>query len=355
MAASSSPSATIPLRDLSLVSPSIKPLLSFNLQAPNSLRNIRTRASFSLDFPQHRSSHKSGGSEIPLLSSIMNDSEKLAFGECSSEQQMNSYSKDISGCSQQNILIRNSVGENLVGILHEAGSTELVILCHGFRSSKESKTILNLANALVKERMSVFRFDFAGNGDSEGSFQYGNYRKEVQDLRAVVLYFQKQKQKVCAIAGHSKGGNVVLLYASIYHDIPRVINISGRFNLKRGIEDRLGKDYMQRIKEDGFIDVKDKSGAFLYKVTEESLIDRLTTDMLTACHSIDQNCRVLTVHGSDDDIVPPEDAYEFGNHMVNHKLHIIQGADHRYMAHQEQLAELLLDFIKSDLVEDGIV
>lgn len=53
---------------------------------------------------------------------------------------------------------------------------------------------------------------------------------------------------------------MVLLYASMYHDVPIVINLSGRFALDRGIEDRLGKEFMQRIKKDGFIDVKDRTG-----------------------------------------------------------------------------------------------
>ena len=37
---------------------------------------------------------------------------------------------------QSRILISNDQGEKLVGTLHEAGSKRLVILCHGFRSSK---------------------------------------------------------------------------------------------------------------------------------------------------------------------------------------------------------------------------
>jgi hypothetical protein len=53
---------------------------------------------------------------------------------------------------------------------------------------------------------------------------------------------------------------VVLLYPSKYHDIHTVVNLSGRYDLKKGIEERLGKDSMQRIKEDGFIDVKNKTG-----------------------------------------------------------------------------------------------
>lgn len=40
------------------------------------------------------------------------------------------------GIQQQRIIIQNKYGEKLVGVLHETGSIELVILCHGFRSSK---------------------------------------------------------------------------------------------------------------------------------------------------------------------------------------------------------------------------
>jgi len=56
------------------------------------------------------------------------------------------------------------------------------------------------------------------------------------------------------------GGNVVLFYASKYKDIHIVVNISGRFNLVRGMEGRLGKRFMQKIKQDGYIDVKNKRG-----------------------------------------------------------------------------------------------
>ncbi|WOK92391.1 hypothetical protein Cni_G01082 [Canna indica] len=280
------------------------------------------------------------------------DADKLIFsGESSGflkgpTTQISSSQIEVSSVSEQKVVIRNIYGENLVGILHEAGSLELVILCHGFQSSKESKTLVNLADALVSENISVFRFDFAGNGDSDGSFQYGNYRREVEDLRAVIQHFSGQKWKVHAIVGHSKGGNVVLLYASIFHDISTVVNISCRFNLKRGINDRLGNDFMEKMKNNGYIDVMDKMGRFIYRVTQESLIDRLSTDMHAACLSIDKNCKVLTVHGSEDDIVPPEDAFEFDKLIVNHKLHIIKGADHRFISHQNDLARILMEFIR---------
>lgn len=56
------------------------------------------------------------------------------------------------------------------------------------------------------------------------------------------------------------GGDVVLLYASKYCNIPAVVNVSGRYDLNKGIEERFGEDFMEKIKQEGFIDVKNKTG-----------------------------------------------------------------------------------------------
>lgn len=260
--------------------------------------------------------------------------------------QLHSSLSDSSNVSQEKIVITNRYGEKIVGLLHEAGSNDIVVLCHGFRSSKESRTILCLSDALTSENISVFRFDFTGNGESEGTFQYGNYYKEVDDLRDVILHFKKHKRDTRGIAGHSKGGNVVILYSSIHRDVASIINMSGRFDLRRGIADRLGSDYMEKIDRYGFIDVGVKTGRSIYRVTKESLMDRLKIDMKSSCMSIDPKCRVLTIHGSDDDIVPSEDALEFDKYISNHELSIIEGADHRYSLHHLELATIVLKFIK---------
>lgn len=55
---------------------------------------------------------------------------------------------------------------------------------------------------------------------------------------------------------------MVLLYASKYRDIQIVVNVSGRYDLKRGIAERLGEDFMENIKKDGYIDVKNKTGNY---------------------------------------------------------------------------------------------
>lgn len=46
--------------------------------------------------------------------------------------------------------------------------------------------------------------------ESEGSFQYGNYYREVEDLRAVVQHFREEKYVITTIVGHSKGQITVM-------------------------------------------------------------------------------------------------------------------------------------------------
>ncbi|KAG7593340.1 Alpha/Beta hydrolase fold [Arabidopsis thaliana x Arabidopsis arenosa] len=258
-------------------------------------------------------------------------------------------SQGISATTQQKIVIPNSNNEKLVGLLHETGSTEIVVLCHGFRSTKNDLVMKNVAAAIEKEGISAFRFDFSGNGESEGSFYFGNYNYEADDLHSVIRYFTNMNRVVPIIIGHSKGGDVVLVYASKYHDIHNVINLSGRYDLKEGIGQRLGEDFLERIKQQGFIDIKEGNSGF--RVTEKSLMERLNTDMHEACLKIDKECRVLTVHGSADEVIPLEDAKEFAKIIPNHKLEIVEGADHCYTKHQSQLVTTVMEFIKTVIVK----
>ncbi|KAK8483892.1 hypothetical protein V6N13_144809 [Hibiscus sabdariffa] len=252
---------------------------------------------------------------------------------------------------QQRVVIPNKHGEKLVGLLHETGSKEIVILCHGFISTKADRTMVTLAAALEKEGITAFRFDFAGNGESEGSFEFGNYLREADDLHSVIRHFFEANRVVSAIVGHSKGGDVVLVYASKYDDINTVVNVSGRYDLKKGIEERFGKDFMERI-EDGYVDIKNKEGSVEFRVTKESLMDRLNLDMHETCLKIPKECRVLTVHGSADETIPVEDAFELAKIIPNHKLHIVEGANHNYTKHQTELASVVVDYLKAALQRD---
>ncbi|KAG8375672.1 hypothetical protein BUALT_Bualt10G0124800 [Buddleja alternifolia] len=189
--------------------------------------------------------------------------------------------------------------------------------------------------------------------ESEGSLQYANYRGEAEDLRVVVEHFHTERRLILAIIGHSKGGSVVVNYASRYNDNVQIfVNISGCFNLNRLTEDILGKDFHEKLQQYGFIDVETRRGKTEYRVTKESLMDLLREDIRAACQAIPPNCRVLTVQGTVDEIIPVEDAIQFSKYIPNHNLCIVEGADHEYTKHQSELASIVLNFVKTGLHKD---
>lgn len=63
-------------------------------------------------------------------------------------------------CISETIFLKNKDNEKLVGILEGPPDAEVVILCHGFQSSKNSSTIQAIAPGLLDAGFGVFRFDF---------------------------------------------------------------------------------------------------------------------------------------------------------------------------------------------------
>ena len=104
----------------------------------------------------------------------------------------------------------NGQGEKLVGSLVTAESEapgKTVVLCHGFSDHRDTAILHALTTKLDAAALSSFRFDFSGNGESEGRFEFGNYLKERDDLRSAVQYLRDAGHDVHGIVGrHSLEG-----------------------------------------------------------------------------------------------------------------------------------------------------
>ncbi|GJS97360.1 3-hydroxy-3-methylglutaryl coenzyme A reductase [Tanacetum coccineum] len=93
-------------------------------------------------------------------------------------------------------------------------------------------------------------------------------------------YFERAKRDGHIEIKSKTGGNAVVLYASSQHDIPIVVNVSGRYKMDRGVEERLGKDYLERSKRDGKVLFRaTEERKVLFRATEESKLERLNTNM----------------------------------------------------------------------------
>ncbi|KAI8472361.1 MAG: hypothetical protein J3K34DRAFT_519833 [Monoraphidium minutum] len=234
------------------------------------------------------------------------------------------------------------------------GGTErpkCVILCHGYASYRDDMALPQLAQGLAAAGLNSLRFDFTGNGGSEGTMRFANFQGEVSDVAAAKRFLETQlQQQVVGLLGHSKGGDVVILYAAQHGDIPRVVNVAGRFVMTEGLAERFGADIFDRLKA-GPVEVSALLGGqrrVRFQLTDEDVQERMAVDIPAACAAIAAaGPRVLTVHGTRDRAIDAKDARLFAGALPGSGLVLVQGADHNFTApdHKAELVAAAVHFL----------
>ena len=107
-------------------------------------------------------------------------------------------------------------GHRVATVSHQAQgqNDQLVVMAHGFRSSKigPSRYFVDLARRLAKRGVSSFRFDQPGSGDSEGAFQDSSFNTWVNTIEHAVRMLESKGYRV-ALLGQSIGGRAALAAA----------------------------------------------------------------------------------------------------------------------------------------------
>lgn len=241
------------------------------------------------------------------------------------------------------IKIKNKEGETLSGELNKVKKPKgLFILCHGFFGSKDNPFFDNLIPELKSLNFDVFRFDFSGNGNSEGVFGKAGPLKEKQDLLSVIEHFKDYDNIL--LLGHSMGGSVVI---TVNNEVKRVkgvvavnpvvfysITLTDSF-LKfhptvllnnMGVDELKEKVEMYKSKsEDGVTDeILENTNELLDKVTNRFV---LTHSFFEQCKSVDvtdeiekSNKPILLIHGRFDKIIPVSHADYLNNQSSKVKL-----------------------------------
>ncbi|PNV85689.1 MAG: osmotically inducible protein C, partial [Desulfobacteraceae bacterium] len=116
---------------------------------------------------------------------------------------------------QKQIQFSNHWGETLAGTFHvpTEDCRRGIILGHCFTCSRHTKILRDLSLALVEEGFKVLRFDFSGNGQSEGNFAESIYSKQISDMKVAASFMSTEGVSWFGLAGHSMGAMVALLAA----------------------------------------------------------------------------------------------------------------------------------------------
>jgi len=131
------------------------------------------------------------------------------------------------------ITFPNNRGEQLAALLdlpEDETPIAYALFAHCFTCTKNLKASANIASALNREKIAVFRFDFTGLGQSEGDFADTNFSTNVADLAAAAAYMAKELAAPKLIIGHSLGGAAALQAASDIDSLLAVVTIAAPYD-----------------------------------------------------------------------------------------------------------------------------
>jgi dipeptidyl aminopeptidase/acylaminoacyl peptidase len=228
------------------------------------------------------------------------------------------------------IYFKNKKGNKLCGVLVSPDNKNhpIVILCHGFHSTKDNNTNTRLKELLKDKSIATFRFDFFGHGESEGKFEDITVSQAVEDLLSAIDLLKKKGYKKIGLIGASFGGLTALLAASKSKDL---LFLGLKCPATNFLEIELihrTKENLQEWKREGFSYYKNEEGE-TYRLNYKFLQDLKKNNGFVVADKI--RIPTLLVHGDADDIVPVEQCESLYKVIPNCKLAIIPKADHRFL------------------------
>jgi dipeptidyl aminopeptidase/acylaminoacyl peptidase len=248
---------------------------------------------------------------------------------------------------KEKVIFKNSKGNKLCGILSNPTFQKekpIIILCHGFSTSKEGRTYVRLEEILNSSGISTFRFDFFGHGESEGKFEEITTFEAVDDIHNAIKFLKESGYIKIGLFGSSFGGMASIIEAGKTDELYILALKSPVSDYLGLIHTRENEQDIKRWKEKGVIDVTGVDGEtrkLNYSFYEEA-------EKIKAYEAAQKiKIPALIVHGDEDETVPIEQSKRTADSIANCRLEVIEGGDHTYSnsEHFEKMLNLISGFI----------
>jgi len=238
---------------------------------------------------------------------------------------------------EESLTLKNHLGENLSASLHTPDQVNSfgIVWGHCFTCSRHSLILRRVCQYLEQNGFMVLRFDFSGNGQSQGAFHTSTYSKQLKEIKVACDFLEGKGIKHIGLGGHSLGGIIALLAAPHISNLfavcalaSRATTTTPRFFLNQGEQAILAKEKAVQFTSRGRSLV----------LTESFFQDASKYNLEEAVTSIKKP--IMVVHGDRDEIIPVSDAQKIQRYNPNHvDLFILEGGDHMF-SHEEQRQEV---------------
>jgi pimeloyl-ACP methyl ester carboxylesterase len=228
---------------------------------------------------------------------------------------------------------------NLAAVIHypEKKTEKLAILCPGYLDSKDYRHLVGLAETLNKEGYTIVRFDSTGVWESDGNISDYTTTQYLEDIKNVLDYMLHQANyKHILIGGHSRGGQVAILYAARDPRISLVLAIMPSSKLTT----KMGQRYKDWQKTGISISYRDlpnnKEQKREFRVPYSHAVDKDKYDVVEDVKKV--KVPIIFIAGELDDQCPPELVKEiFDNANEPKKFIIIPRIGHDYRFNDNEI------------------
>lgn len=248
-------------------------------------------------------------------------------------------------------------------------SKTIVIFCHGYKGYKDWGAWNLMAKEFANSNFFFIKFNFSHNGGTVENpidfpdlkaFGNNNYTKELDDLEQVInwinsykLYENEIDKSKIYLIGHSRAGGIVTIKASENDKITKVVSWAGVSNFGNRFPK---KEALKQWENDGVFYVlngrtnQQMPHYFQYYLNFKQHEKRLT--IKTAVNKL--KIPYLIIHGTQDESVSVQEAYQLNLWNPKSKLVLIDNASHTFgISHpytEENLSEAMKTVVEATII-----
>lgn len=223
--------------------------------------------------------------------------------------------------------------------------SEVFIICHGFGSSKDSSSTETIANKLNENNIAAVSFDFPGHGESIEPIEKLTVDNCISYINEVFNYVKDEfKNYDISILSTSFGAYITInkLIKEDKNEFKNIVLRCPAIDMKNILINVLIKGDLERFQKDGKI----KAGIEGKKELTYSFYEDLCAHDILKLY--DKKVKMLILQGTEDDVAPIQDTYEFAKKdSENIKLIPLEGVKHKMTKEElERLVEIVMQELR---------
>lgn len=225
----------------------------------------------------------------------------------------------------------------------------MVILMHGFMSSKRLYPIPNIMKSLASAGIASISFDFNAHGKSEGSFVNMTISSEISDAKAVYDYVASLPHvSSVALLGHSQGGVIAGMVAGQLEESASkpvcVVQMAPAAVLK---DDAIAGQCMGKKYDPA--NPPEYVNVFFHKLGRPFIKEAQTLPIYEI--SSKYSGKVCLIHGKKDKIVPFSYSEKYSRSYKDSVLYLLDEEGHMMNKNKKEIVGLVTSFLKENLIK----